>query len=179
VLSRPDIAAAEAAVRQADAQVTLQRRQRVPDVTASVQFERNPIGQPDTVGFGLSLPLPFWNHYDGEIGAARAARTQAEAQLDKTRIAATAGVESARLSFLEAYARAKRYESSLAPKSAAVTKSVAYSYEKGGASLVLLLEAERDDNQIRVGAVQAQADAASAAVALQAALGRLEATPSP
>jgi len=179
ILTRPDIAAAEAAVKQADAQVKLQRRQRVPDVTASVQFERNPIGQPDTVGFGLSLPLPFWNHYNGEVGAARAARTQAEAQLDKTRIAATANVESARLSFLEAYARAQRYRNSLAPKSAAVTKSVSYSYEKGGASLVLLLEAERDDNQIRVGSVQAQADAASAAVALQAALGRLETSPPP
>ena len=36
-----------------------------------------------------------------------------------------------------------------------------------------LLEAERNDNSVRIAAVQAQADASAAAVTLLAALGRL------
>lgn len=172
--SRPDIAAAEAAAKQADVNVTLQRRSRVPDVTASVQYERNPPAQPDTVGVGVSLPLPAWDHFDGEIDGARSARAAAQAQLEKVRIQATADVTAARVAFHEAYQRARRYQSSLVPKSARVAQSVAYAFGKGGASLVDLLEAERNDNLIRLGAAQAEADAASAAVALRAALGRLE-----
>jgi cobalt-zinc-cadmium efflux system outer membrane protein len=170
---RPDIAAAEATLNQADANVRLQQRLKVPDVTASVQYERNPPAQPDTVGVGLSLPLPLWDRFGGEVLAAKAAREQTEAQLDKVRIQAAADVAAARVAYHEASQRALRYRTSLVPKSAQVAKSVSYSYEKGGAALVDLLEAERNDNLIRVAAVQAQADEASAAVSLQAALGIL------
>jgi cobalt-zinc-cadmium efflux system outer membrane protein len=171
--ARPDIAAAESAVTQADANVRLQERQKIPDVTASILYERNPPAQPDTVGVGLSLPLPLWDRFTGEVLAAKAARDQTQAQLDKVRIQAAADVTSARVSFHEAHQRALRYETSLIPKSEQVAKSVAYAFGKGGASVIDLLEAERNDNAIRVAAVQSQADAASAAVALEAALGRL------
>jgi cobalt-zinc-cadmium efflux system outer membrane protein len=169
--SRPDIAAAESSLRQADTNVRLEERQKVPDVTASVQFERNPPVQPDTVGFGLSLPLPLWDRFDGEVLAAKAARAQTQAQLDKVRIQAAADVAAARVAYHEASQRSMRYRTSLVPKSAEVARSVSYAYGKGGATLVDLLEAERNDNLIRVGAVQAEADAASTAVSLQAALG--------
>jgi len=170
---RPDIAAAESAVKQSEANVTLQQRQRIPDLTASVQYERNPPTLTNTVGFGVSLPLPFWDHFNGEILSAKAARTQAQAELDKTRIQASADVAAARIAFHEAAQRARRYQASLVPKSAMVVQSVTYAFGKGGATLLDLLEAERNDNTIRLGAVQAQADAASAASALLAALGRL------
>lgn len=172
--SRPDIAAAEASLSQADANVRLQMRQRIPDVTASVQYERNPPAQPDTVGVGLSLPLPIWDRFDGEILAAKAAREQSQAQLDKVRIQAAADVAAARVAYHEASQRARRYEESLAPKSAEVLRSVSYAFERGGAALLDLLEAERNDNAIRVACVQAKADAASTAAMLAAALGRIE-----
>jgi len=173
VAVRPDVKAAEAVLDQSKTNVTLQHRERIPDVTVSLQYERNPPYQTDTVGFGFSLPLPIWNHNTGEIEAANAARTQAEAQLDKSRLQANADVASARVAYHEASERARRYRETLGPKSADATKSVAYAYSKGGASLVNLLEAERTDNLIRVSAVQAEADSAVAAVTLQAALGRL------
>lgn len=168
---RPDIAAAESTVSQADANVKLEERLKVPDLTASVQYERNPPVQPDTVGVGLSLPLPLWDRFDGEVLAAKAAREQTQAQLDKVRTQAAADVAAARVAYHEASQRARRYSGSLVPKSAEVARSVSYAYEKGGATLVDLLEAERNDNLIRVASVQAQADTASATVALQAALG--------
>jgi cobalt-zinc-cadmium efflux system outer membrane protein len=169
--NRPDIAAAESTLSQADTNVRLQERLKVPDVTASVQYERNPPAQPDTVGVGLSLPLPLWDRFHGEVLAAKAAREETQAQLDKVRIQAAADVAAARVAYHEASQRALRYRTSLVPKSAEVARSVSYAYDRGGASLVDLLEAERNDNAIRVAAVQAQADAASTAVSLQAALG--------
>jgi cobalt-zinc-cadmium efflux system outer membrane protein len=177
IQSRPDLDAAVESLKQAEANVTLQRRQRIPDVTASIQYERNPPisvpGQTNTVGIGLSFPLPIWNQYNGEILAAQSARAQSEAQLDKVRIQVSADIAAARVAFHEASERARRYKASLVPKSAAATQSVSYAYSKGGASLVDLLEAERDDNAIRVAAVQSEADSVAAGVALLSALGRI------
>ena len=173
VLKRPDIAAAEAAVDQAEANLRLARHQRVPDVTLSIQFERNPPAQPDTVGMGLSLPLPVWSQYNGEILGAMAARNQALAHLDRVRVQAAADVAAARVAYGEASARAEKYQASLVPKSSEATASVAYSYEQGGAALIDLLDARRTDNDIRIASVQAQADAATALSGLLGALGRL------
>ena len=106
--------------------------------------------------------------------AARAVRDQAEAQLDKVRIQAAASVTAGRLNYREATERERRYETSLVPRSAEVNTAAAYAFEKGSGTLLLLLEAERNDNAIRVAAVQALADKVSAAIALQAALGRLD-----
>jgi cobalt-zinc-cadmium efflux system outer membrane protein len=176
--SRPDIAAAEASVARAEADLKLQRRANVPDVTLSLQYERQPPDQPNTAGVALSMPIPLWNHNTSGILAARAARDQAQAQLDKVRVQASADVAAARIAFREASNRARRFEETLCPKSARIAETITFAYEKGGSSLLELLAAQRDDNQIRLATVQAKADSASTATALAAALGRLgSATP--
>jgi cobalt-zinc-cadmium efflux system outer membrane protein len=170
---RPDIVAAEAAVTRAEADLRFQKRVNVPDVTLSVQYERQPPDQPNTAGLALSVPFPLWNHNTGEILGARAALDQAEAQLDKARVQAAADVAAARIAFHEAADRASRFHETLRPKSARISQAVTFAYEKGGSSLLELLAAQRDDNDIRLATVQAEADTASTAAALAAALGRL------
>ena len=176
---RPDIVAAEASLVKSEADLTLQRHGAVPDVTVSLQYERQPPDQPNTVGLGLSFPLPLWNRNTGNMLAARAARDTAQAQLDKIRTKASADVAAARVALAEARARSDTYRHDLQPKSSAIAQSVAYAYDKGGAALVELLAAERSDNDIRLAAARAQADVASAEFALAAALNRLEPLPAP
>jgi cobalt-zinc-cadmium efflux system outer membrane protein len=171
---RPDVLAADAGLAKANSDLKLQKRGVLPDLTVSLQYERQPPDQPNTVGLGVSFPLPFWNRNTANILAARATRDQAQAQLDKVRVQASAEVTSARLAYEEARARARAYLQELQPKSAAIAKTVAYSYDKGGASLVELLAAERSDNDIRLATAHAQADAAAAAVVLAASLNCLE-----
>ena len=170
--TRPDVAAAEANVAKAEADLGLQQRASFPDLTVSAQFERNPPDQPNTAGLGLSFPLPLWNRNGGAIRAARAARETAQAQLDKARLQAAAEVAGSRSAFREARARAAAFVEKLRPQSAAVAQTVAYSYEHGGASLLELLAAGRNDNEVRIATARAQADAAAAAFALSAALNR-------
>ncbi len=174
VTSRPDILAAEAGVTKAESDLKLQRRGPVPDLTVSVLFERQQPDQPNTVGFGVSMPVPLWNRNTANILAAKAVRDQAQTQLEKVRVQASADVTITRLAYAEAQTRAETYLHQLRPRSAEITQTVAYAYSKGGASLVELLQAERDDNDIRLATARAQADAASAAVGLAAALNRLD-----
>ncbi len=80
-----------------------------------------------------------------------------------------ADIANAESEYNEASQRWQCYRDQTVPKSAKVRDSVAFAYEKGDASLVDLLEAERTDNDVRLAAAQAQADTASATADLKAA----------
>jgi cobalt-zinc-cadmium efflux system outer membrane protein len=123
----------------------------------------------DTFNVGVSFPLPLWNRNSGNIKAAQATRDQAEIALEKVEAQVMADIANADSEYNEALQRWQRYRDQIVPKSAKVRDSVAFAYEKGGASLVDLLEAERTDNDVRLAAAQAQADTASATADLQAA----------
>ena len=174
--ARPDVLAAEADLRGGEAQLKLQKAVRVPDPTFSIGVEHNPPGGgpgigPDvnTVIAGFSFPLPLWNLNGGNIRAAQASVDQFEYALGKARMQAAADLTTAETSYEEASGRWQKYRDETGPKSAKVRESVAFAYEKGGKSLVDLLDAEKTDNDIRTATAQAKADTASSLADLIAA----------
>lgn len=167
--SRPDVQAAEAAYRKASADLRLQRAMRVPDPTFLLQYEHQPPDQPNTLGFGVSFPLPLWNRNKGAIKVAQAAQTQAALQVEKVKAQAVAEIATAESAYAEASARWRRYREQIRPQSGQIRETVSFAYEKGGASLLDLLSAERNDNDIRLATAQAMADSASAAASLATA----------
>jgi len=169
IANRADIVAAEAALRKAEADLKLQKLNRIPDPTLLLQYEHEPPDMPNTIGLGVSLPLPLWNRNRGNIKGAEAARRQASIALEKLRAQAAAEIATARLAYTDALERLKDQRDSIAPKSEHVRKTVAYAYEKGGSSLLDLLVAERNDNEVRLATAQAASDLAIARAALKAA----------
>jgi cobalt-zinc-cadmium efflux system outer membrane protein len=172
--ARSDVLAAEADLRKSKADLRLQKAIRIPDPTLLVEYEHNvnqpsPPPAPDTLGLGVSFPLPLWNRNGGAIKAAQAARDQAAIQLEKVKAQVISDIAVAESAYREALERLQRYQKQIQPKSAQVREAIAFSYQKGGASLVDLLTAERDDNNVRLAAVQAMSDTASAAADLAAA----------
>lgn len=168
-LWRPDVVAAEAAWRKSEADWRLQKALRIPDPTVLAQYEHEPPDALNTVGAGVSFPLPLWNRNRGNVQAAAAAREQARLAFEKAKAQAAADIATALLASDEAVQRWQRYRDSIRPKSEQIRKSKAYAYEKGGASLLDMLVAERDDNEVRLAAQQAASDAAAAMAALKAA----------
>jgi cobalt-zinc-cadmium efflux system outer membrane protein len=171
-VARPDVLAADASLQNSRANLKLQKADRIPDPTLSLGVEHEPPGggpPVDTVNFGVSFPLPLWNWNRGNIQAAEAARTQAEIALEKAKAEVMADIASAENEHDEAFQRWQRYQIRTVPQSAKLRDSIAFAFEKGGASLVDLLEAERTDNDVRLAAEQAKADTASAVADLKAA----------
>jgi len=169
---RPDLAAAEADLKKAHADLRLQQALRVPDPTVSLGVEHEPPGggpAVDTFNVGLSFPLPLWNQNRGNIDAARATEEQFRITMGKVQAQVAADIASAEDAYNEARARWLRYRDELMPQSAKVRETIAFAYEKGGASLVDLLQAERTDNDIRLATVQAMSDTAGARADLEAA----------
>jgi cobalt-zinc-cadmium efflux system outer membrane protein len=170
--ARPDVLAAEADLRAAKAELKLQKAIRIPDPTIQLEYQHQPpdSGPPvDTLGIGFSFPLPLWNLNGGNIKAAQASVDQFSFAAGKVRTQMAADIANAESEYHEAHARWLSYRDQTAPKSTKVRESVAFAYEKGGASLVDLLDAERTDNDIRLATVQAMSDTASAAADLASA----------
>jgi cobalt-zinc-cadmium efflux system outer membrane protein len=169
---RPDLAAAEADLKKAHADLRLQQALRVPDPTVSLGVEHEPPGggpAVDTFNVGLSFPLPLWNQNRGNIDAARATEEQFRITMGKVQAQVAADIASAEDAYNEARARWLRYRDELMPQSAKVRETIAFAYERGGASLVDLLQAERTDNDVRLATVQAMSDTAGARADLEAA----------
>jgi cobalt-zinc-cadmium efflux system outer membrane protein len=163
---RPDLAAARAALAKAEADLKLEKQRRLPDPTLDLQYDHQPPDRHNTVGLGVSIDLPLWHRHEGEIAAAAVARDQAERE--RQRVAATIASDraTARGTFEGALARWQRYRQGILPKAEEVREAVVYAYQHGGASLLALLEAERNANEIRLAAAQAAADTLSSAADL-------------
>ena len=170
--ARPDVLAAEADLNESKSDLKLQKAMRIPDPTFTIGAEHNPPGggpPVDTLLVGVSFPLPLWNWNRGEIKSAQTTVDKNELAFAKVRAQAAADIANAQSEFHEASARLERYQNQILPKSQKVRESVAFAYEKGGASLVNLLEAERADNDARLATAQALSDTASAVADLKAA----------
>jgi len=166
---RPDVVTAEAALRKAEADLRLQKANRIPDPTVLAQYEHQPPDNPNSVGFGVSFPVPLWNRNRGNILAAEAAREQARLAFEKAQADAVADIATAILAYDDAFRRWTQYRQSIRPKSEQVRKTKAYAYQRGGTSLLDMLVAERDDNDVRLAANQSAGDTALAIATLRAA----------
>ncbi|KAB2666735.1 MAG: TolC family protein [Verrucomicrobia bacterium] len=170
VANRPDVLAARADARRAEAELRLQKAQRVPDPTLLAQYEREPPDKANSVGLGVSFPLPLWNRNRGPIAAATAAAAQADTRANQTVAAAVANWMAAANDYRTAAERRERYLTRIVRDSAAVLDSVRFAYQKGGASLLDLLTAQRNDNDVRLASANAAADLANAVGGLEAAM---------
>lgn len=66
--------------------VNLARNERYPALSVGPTFSEEDVGgtREQTIGVGISLPLPLWNRNDGNVATAKARQIQAEVSLNVT-----------------------------------------------------------------------------------------------
>jgi len=137
---RPDLLADSAQGARAEAALALARRQRIPDVALSAQYAQEGSGQnalqPPTLTFGVQLPLPIFYRQRGEIARAEVAREKLRAQVLSDVRQATAAVDANRR-------LVQRLRTRMLGRARRVRDLVQVQYEKGAASLLELLDAQR------------------------------------
>jgi len=173
---RPDLLAAAAQEARAQAALALARRQRIPDVALSAQYQQEGSGQsalqPPTVTLGAQLPLPIFYRQSGEIARAEADLRLQRATEGRVRAQVLVEVRSAR-SAMEANRRlVERTRSRLLGRARRVRDLVQVQYEKGAASLLELLDAQRTWAQTRSGYLTHLRDFWLSSFQLDAAVGR-------
>jgi cobalt-zinc-cadmium efflux system outer membrane protein len=98
---------------------------------------------PPTFSFGLTLTPPLFNRFEGEIVKAKADLTVQKAQLAKTEAQVLNDVQTAFTQLTSARSRVERAERELLEHAKRTHDLVQLQYQKGAASLLEYLDAQR------------------------------------
>ena len=144
---RPDLAAQAQQVERSQSALALAKRVRWGDPDLSVQYSQQGTGQnaiqPPTITVGLSIPLPVLDQQQGQIAKAEADLRTQEVSLEKSRAQVTQDVRTAWAQFTSAHAQLERMESRLQARARRARDLIAVQYDKGAATLLELLDAQR------------------------------------
>jgi cobalt-zinc-cadmium efflux system outer membrane protein len=173
---RPDLKAADRQRERADAAVSLARRDRVPDISLNVQYQQQAgfnaaAAQPPTISFGLLGTLPLFYFQRGEILRAEADFRAQQLQRAKLEAQLSTDVESAFNAFASTRKLVERMESRLLDRSRRARDLVSLQYQKGAASLLEYLDAQRTFIANNVDYLQELASYWTAVYQLEAAVG--------
>ena len=144
---RPDLAGAKLDRDRAESSVKASQRLRFPDIALSIDVGGqgsylNTINPP-TVSFGLTLTPPIFNRYQGEIVKAQADLVTQKTQLAKTEAQVMSDVQTSFTQFKSAKSRVERAERELLEHAKRTRDLVQIQYQKGAASLLEYLDAQR------------------------------------
>ncbi|MBI0477080.1 TolC family protein [Sphingomonas sp. MA1305] len=168
------LAAAQADVRTADAQVRVARSLRVPDLTVST-FARRLQATNDTAAVvGISIPLPVFNNGSAFVAQSRSEQTVAVAQRNLAVIDTRQAIASAQTEVANAAATARAAGGPGLAAAQEAARIARIGWAQGKFDQIALLDAERTLSQTR----QSYVDALAAYHDAQARLDRLT-TPAP
>ena len=96
-----------------------------------------------TMGFSLSVPLALFNKNQGEIARAERERSQADARIGALRASVGAEVEKAYRQYSVSKQMLESIEGNMLERARSVRDTTEYAYQRGEASLIEFLDAQR------------------------------------
>jgi cobalt-zinc-cadmium efflux system outer membrane protein len=174
---RPEMRAAREGLKQAQANLDLQRANAVPDPQLMAGYKRfSGSGQftgQNTLFFGFQVPLPIFDRNQGQIAASQAQVKGAKSAVTDQEITIRAEVESA----LSDYRSRRNALLKVLPRMtrrAALSDQVAEgAYRLGGADILRFLDATRMDIETKTLFVQTLIDYHQSVVSVELAAGML------
>jgi len=151
---RPDLAAYRLGISRAQADVTLARREAIPDVfllyTPYSQQINTPVGAQNSSGWGIGAftSVPLLNRNQGNIARAQqtVSQTRIESEGIERRIATE--IRRAHLDYMNARSAVERLESGVLPKVRRVRDAKYRLLTLGQEQALVFLDAQREYNEI-------------------------------
>ena len=138
---RPDLRAAQQNVAASQSQHTLAKANGKVDITGTLNFTH--ISGFDSNSAFVSIPLPFFNRNQGEIARTNAAITQAQEAEQETSEQVMTDVRTAYETVKSNEQTVQIYESGYLDEAKQSADISQYAYQRGAASLLDFLDAER------------------------------------
>lgn len=175
---RPDLRALRLTARRAAAELKLELARARPDLTVGSEYRRQQglAGTGNMLGFFLAVPLPVFDRNQGEIARARHELRQAELRVRALEAAILAEVENAHQHCQASRRLLDEVETGMLAQAREVRDITEYSYGRGQASLLELLDTQRAFNDAYAAWIEARADYARCLYRLEALVGQ-EVTP--
>ncbi|MDO8356784.1 MAG: TolC family protein [Nitrospirota bacterium] len=155
---RPDIKARRFVYSQRESDLKLAKAYRIPDVTIGAGYAvQGPQGpdNPQQWSLNLGLPLPIFNRNQGGILQAEVAVQTAEADLNKTVNLVENEVEVAYRNLLQSRRLVEAYVGGVLEDARSTFTIVERAYERGGATILDLLDAARTSRMIQQNYIEA------------------------
>jgi cobalt-zinc-cadmium efflux system outer membrane protein len=171
--ARPDLKAAVQAIEKAQTEHKLAVANGSTDPTFGVDFARNP-PIPLYMGFSVNIPLRIHDRNQGEKARTEIDIAHAERQKDAARAQVFSDVDSAYFTLISSASLLKPYRGADGYLATAtrVRDTMSFSYQRGQASLVDYLDAQRDYRATEVAYINLVAAYMTAAGQLNLAVGR-------
>lgn len=167
---RPDVEAARNLNAAAFKNISLAQAQRVRDISVGMEFQR--VGNDQSIGGTVSIPLFRYNNHQAEVVQAQALQQSAAAQLKQAETQAITDVEKAYQAYVAARRTLDLYNSQNLTQVDKLRNIAAYSFKEGAASLLELLDAQRSYNQTMTAYNQARSDYQMSLWQLEQAIGK-------
>lgn len=151
------LAAAQADVATAEAQVRLARSQRVPDVTLSASARRLEATNDVAAVFGVSIPFPVFNNGTAAVAQASAQSDQAQARRRAAELDSAQAIASAEAEVANAATSARNASGPALVAAREAARIARIGYREGKFSQLDLLDAERTLSETRAAAIDALA----------------------
>jgi outer membrane protein, heavy metal efflux system len=168
--NRPDLHVWQAERHRAATDIKRQIAEGKIDMSIGVEARRQQglAGTGNSLGVFVAVPLPTSDRNQGGIERARREHRLADAETQATRRSLTTQVDNSHVAWDSARERLERYEGGVLTTAERVLQTVEYSYRRGEASLVELVDAQRAHNEVRRAYNVARADYARALYTLEA-----------
>ncbi|MDF0644410.1 MAG: TolC family protein [Nitrospira sp.] len=155
---RPDVKAKRFAQSQRESDLRLAKAYRVPDVTVGAGYEIQGSRGPDNpqqwvLNFGI--PIPLFNRNQGGIQQAEVAVQTAEADLNKTVNQVENEVEVAYRNLIQSRRLVEAFVGGILDDARSTLTIVERAYERGGATILDLLDAARTSRTIQQNYIEA------------------------
>lgn len=172
---RPDIRAKRLTYSQREADLKLAMAYRFPDLTVgagyAIQGPQGPDNQ-QQVALNFGVPLPLFNRNQGGISQAEVALQTAEADLSKTINQVENQVDVAYKNLLHSRRLVEAYLSGILDDARATFTIVERAYERGGMTILDLLDAARTSRTIQQNFIEALFNYQRNLFQLESAVGR-------
>ncbi len=172
--NRPDLLALRREAVRAAAELRLELARGKADWTFGTEYRRQQglAGTGNMLGFFFSVPLPVFDRNQGEIERARQQIRQTELRLRALESAIRAELEDGWQQFQTARELLEQIEGRMLAQAREVREVTEYSYRRGEATLLELLDAQRAFNDTMQAYNEARAEYARSLYALEAAAGK-------
>ena len=171
--SRPDLRALRLDQERAAAELRLQMAQAKPDLTVGAEYRRQQVNaQSNSLGFFVSAPLQLFNRNQGEIARARQEQRQGGLRVYALELVVAGEVENAYNRFQTAQGLLQAIRGQLLEGARDVREITDYSYQRGEATLLQLLDAQRAYNDTMQDYNEARAEYARSLYLLDAVSGK-------
>jgi cobalt-zinc-cadmium efflux system outer membrane protein len=160
--ARPDLDALRRDQARSQSEVRLQLAQGKVDYSIGAGYNRQinvGTGQRgDSLGVFISLPLPVYNRNQGEIERAKQEQAQIQARIRSLEQEIAAEVANAYEQYSTAKALLESIEADMLEQAGRVREVIDFSYRRGEATFVELLDAQRTFNETMQGLNEARAE---------------------